>query len=321
MDKLDKIDRKILYELDKNSRGTDSKIAKKVHLSVPAVKYRIERLVKKGIIANFVTLINPAKFGKMIYKIYLRLQEASESVQDEIADYFIRKKKTFWVIKCDGAWDIITAVWVKDAVEFHDFFMEFSTKYNKYIIEKQITNQIEVLFFNRAYFTNSPGSEKCLWGGKLSEEKLDPLDMKILKLLPTNARMPVTEIARRVKSTPRSVSYRIKDLVRRKIILEFSVQLDVNKFNYDYYKSIIYLKNMTHEREMAFIEYCKQLGKILYFIKTIGPWELELEMEVRDYKEYNHVMKDLRKNFGDIIRNHETVLIVEEFKGEYNSLQ
>ena len=47
MIKLDLKDRKILYNLDINSRQTFKELARKVGLSKDSVKYRIDKLVEK----------------------------------------------------------------------------------------------------------------------------------------------------------------------------------------------------------------------------------------------------------------------------------
>ena len=65
--KLDKADLTILSELDKNCRITNSQLGKIVHKSRETVKYRIQQLREKGIIAGFITSINPSKLGYYIY--------------------------------------------------------------------------------------------------------------------------------------------------------------------------------------------------------------------------------------------------------------
>ena len=72
--KLDLKDRKILFELDLNSRQPYAAIAKKVGLSKQVVKFRVERLVRKGVIKKFVTLWNISKLGYSQYNIYLRFK-------------------------------------------------------------------------------------------------------------------------------------------------------------------------------------------------------------------------------------------------------
>ena len=72
--KLDLTDRKILAELDKNCRIHNSILAKKVHKSREAVKYRIQQLQKNGILTGFITSINPNKLGFYMFKVYLKLE-------------------------------------------------------------------------------------------------------------------------------------------------------------------------------------------------------------------------------------------------------
>src|SRR3990167_4126425 len=104
---LDKKDMKILYQLDLNSRQSDAEIAKKVRLNKNTVWYRINRLVENGVIRKFVTLINPVKFGKSVFKLYVRLQDVTDEAWNEIKDYLISNKQVFWVTKNEGGWDVI----------------------------------------------------------------------------------------------------------------------------------------------------------------------------------------------------------------------
>lgn len=317
---LDKKDMKILYQLDLNSRQSDAEIAKKVRLNKNTVWYRINRLMENGVIRKFVTLVNPVKFGKSVFKLYVRLQDMTDEAWNEIKIYLIQHKQVFWVTRNEGNWDIITAVWAKTPFDFYEFYSDFSARFNKFISEKQVTNQIEVPFFSRSYLSNGEGQVKCLWGGQVTEEKVDETDMKILEILAANARIPSAEIASKLKITPRIASYRIKEMMKRKIILAFSIELNQDTIDYDYYKVIFYLKSLTRQKENAFIEFCRSQGNIIYYIKTLGPWELELEIEAKNHKELNKIMNSIRKEFGDIIKSYEPLLITEEYKGEYNTL-
>ena len=65
--KLDEKDKKILYELDKNSRQGISSIAKKVRLSKEVVNYRIKNLEKRKIIKGYYAVLQrgwPTTFEK-----------------------------------------------------------------------------------------------------------------------------------------------------------------------------------------------------------------------------------------------------------------
>ena len=64
---IDNVDRRILYELDINARIPVTQLAKKLRLSREKVNYRINNLIKRGIIRKFVTMINPVKLGYSVF--------------------------------------------------------------------------------------------------------------------------------------------------------------------------------------------------------------------------------------------------------------
>jgi Lrp/AsnC family transcriptional regulator, leucine-responsive regulatory protein len=68
---MDDIDIGILRLLQKNARITVSDISSEINLSIPAVSERIKKLETTGIIEQYTTIINPAKFKKCLTAIIL----------------------------------------------------------------------------------------------------------------------------------------------------------------------------------------------------------------------------------------------------------
>ncbi|UCB58733.1 MAG: winged helix-turn-helix transcriptional regulator, partial [Thermoplasmatales archaeon] len=89
MEKLDLKDRKILYELDLNSRQSDSEIGRKVGLNKGMVNYRINRLIEKGIIRNFYTMIDASRLGYLSCRFFMKFQYDDLEKEKEIIDYFV----------------------------------------------------------------------------------------------------------------------------------------------------------------------------------------------------------------------------------------
>src|SRR3989339_2250709 len=77
MEELDLINSKIIYTLDFDARMPLSQLAKKVGISKQVVKYRIDNLVKRGIIKGFYTDINATKLGLEIYMVYFKFHKMS----------------------------------------------------------------------------------------------------------------------------------------------------------------------------------------------------------------------------------------------------
>lgn len=64
--KLDRIDIKILYELQKNGRITNVELAELVHLSPSPCLMRVKKLQAEGYIIGFSAQINVAKLGQTL---------------------------------------------------------------------------------------------------------------------------------------------------------------------------------------------------------------------------------------------------------------
>src|SRR3989344_1480190 len=118
MEKLDLKDRKILYQLDLDARQSDSHIAKKVKLSRDAVKYRINKLLEKGFINYFMTVLNSMKLGFNWYRTFFKFQNLTVEKEEEIIGWL--RDKASWITKVEGIWDLNTGIFVKDVYEYRD---------------------------------------------------------------------------------------------------------------------------------------------------------------------------------------------------------
>jgi DNA-binding Lrp family transcriptional regulator len=60
---LDGIDRRIVALLRENARRSFKDIGERVHLTAPAVKRRVDRLEREGVIRGYTTIVDPPAFG------------------------------------------------------------------------------------------------------------------------------------------------------------------------------------------------------------------------------------------------------------------
>lgn len=77
---MDKIDKKIILELQRDGRKSLTSLAKIVGLSVPALKERVERLEEQGVIEGYGARINLKKIGYELLAI-LRIRVAGLNIK------------------------------------------------------------------------------------------------------------------------------------------------------------------------------------------------------------------------------------------------
>lgn len=317
---MDKKDQKILHELDVNARQTNADIGKKVGLSREVVKYRIDRMVKEGIILRFSTIINFFKLGYQKYRLYLRLRNATKEKMEEICEYFTDNKKTEWVVMGSGAWDIIATFIVKNINEFDDEVQIVLNKYADFIQEKAELTTLYISHAPRGYLSEREFDYKkdiIFYRSVDKQEKIDNIDEEIIKILVNNARILITEIALKLNTTARIVQYKIKELEKKQIILSYKVTLDPNKMGNTFYKAIFYLGNTTKKRLDEFMNFCYTIKEGIWPQRLIGSWDAELDMEVSGYERFNEVVMDLRQKFSDILKKIDFFIVSKEYKLDF----
>ncbi len=122
---IDLKDKKILLELDLNSRTSFSSIAKKVNLSKEVVNYRINRLIENQVITNFTCIIDYSKINVLAFRTFLKLCNLEKEKFEEILNYLKRVSQIGWGVTIIGRWDINFIFWCRDVSEFSIFWKNF----------------------------------------------------------------------------------------------------------------------------------------------------------------------------------------------------
>lgn len=302
--KLDKADRIILAELDKNCRAPVSKLAKLSRKSRQSVEYRIKKLVENGIITSFNVAFNPHKMGHKLYKLYFRLKNIPEE-RKKLFAYLRNCGMVYWMGECEGQWDTIFGFFTtKTDYEFYEVKNELISKFGNIIIENYGDALLDVKQYPKMYFTGEI-SKPTMFGGEIVYNKISKLDLEILGKIVNNARMPLSQIAEEVKSTPQTVANRLKRMETLGIIIQYRMGVGLGELGLEYYKAIIHVEKYTKEDEKRMLEYISSLPNTQYYIRNL--WNIEPELVVSSYHEYCDIIDKLRQRFPNVIKTIDSV--------------
>ena len=102
--KIDAIDRKILYMLSQNCRISNTAIAKALKIKREVVAYRIKQLLERKVINGFFAHIDSRKLGFITHQVYLKLRSVSD--EKKIIQYLLPKKEVTCVLTFSGKYDL-----------------------------------------------------------------------------------------------------------------------------------------------------------------------------------------------------------------------
>jgi DNA-binding Lrp family transcriptional regulator len=119
---MDDIDGKILELLTENSRMSFSEIARYFGFSDVAIRKRVDKLVDKGIIKRFTTVVDHKKLGKQV-SAFVFFKTRSDKTQ-EVAEQLVSIDGVYDIYIALGVYDIITRVHCRDVGELRELTEE-----------------------------------------------------------------------------------------------------------------------------------------------------------------------------------------------------
>jgi len=318
MIKLHKKDLRIIQELDLDARQPTSIIARKTGLSKELANYRIKQLEKKGIIRGYYSLYNVSLLGYNLYKIFIKLQNISKAKEEEFIRYLLKIKQLGLIATCSGNYDMEIGVVSRSLLEFHKILEQITNEYGAYIKSKDVTTIIEMRQYNRKYlYDKTPQIKEFRYFSKEEPESYDDTDLKILEYLAHNGRKNNTDIEKALRISRKVAGNRIKKMLKNNIILGFRPLIDRDKIQMAYFRVLIKLQSMKEESVKKLFGYLKMSPNVMWINKTIGQWELEVELEIEDSKRCHDLVLELKHNFHSIIADANIIEIFKDYKYEF----
>jgi Lrp/AsnC family transcriptional regulator, leucine-responsive regulatory protein len=309
-------DKKILYVLDKNSRASFSQIAKATRISQETVRYRVNALKQSGVIQKFLTILNTTKLGNSYYQIMLKLQNVNEQRRKQILNFLEKNENVAWIGNLEGNYDIAFILYVNNQVMLQRIIKDLYEQFSKFIMKKSISINLSGEFFPRDYLVNKERVQIKKTGYVPFEKPivLDKIDKYICKLLSENARISSIEIANKLNISSDSVLQRLKKLKKENIILGHNLILNQEKIGQSHYKILIYLTNISKEKEEKLISFVRMNNRVIAIVKTLADWDYEIDLEVENVNQLKKFTMDLTNQFSIIIRDYDLIRIIDMLK-------
>ena len=186
---LDETDIDILRILFKDCRTSYRSIGLSVELSTNTVKARVKRLFSTSVIQDFSTMINPAAFGDP--KLCHLTIKDSKSLKETMNRLKLLGEPVM-KLDCIGGISVIVVA-----------------------IRKQEQQKIQLL----SEALKPAIVQNCFVGqSHPTTQKLRETEFKILKCLISNPRMEISEIARRISVSSKTISNRLEKMKENKML-------------------------------------------------------------------------------------------------------
>jgi len=321
---MDTIDRKLLYALDINSSLSYAELARVTRLPQELVRYRTLRLEREGIIQQTAGEIDFHLLGYLSFQILFRLQSVSEAKIKIIGKEFTKRPFVSWVARVEGKYQLEVVLRVVDPSALHNFLEAVNSSFGDVIAKRTLMVNVEQTHLSRDYLRNrkkrSPSEVRIpSTFGTLS---LDETDRSILRVLQQSARFGRKETATKliedskgkISYTPEGVANRLRALENRGVVRGYLLAIDNKRLQQQVYRVLFAFRQQSAEQQKRFLSCCRSEPRCVFYLRTLGEWDLELEFEVSSSGELREILARLTEVAGAEIKDYSILEQLEIYK-------
>lgn len=310
--KLDELDRNIIYELDLDSSQSYVELGKKLGEPNETIAFRVKRLVDRGYIKGFITIVNFLELNSHYFKIFYKFQNVDEGIEKRIIDWLSRHPRISYLAEVQGRYDLVCAPFGKDMHDLESFLNEFKKEFGRYLAEQEIMPVIATHRFNTRFCKPDGQLRRQTLSGKGSSYELDAIETKIIKELARNSRIKVSDLAIQLGMSITAINNRISALRRKDILCSAVLDIDFEKFGKGYYQ--IDISGANTDVVNGIVDFFATMPEAFFATRTLGKYDLALEMVLSSDDELNGIAKKIKDKFGS------NIIALDTFKLKQHSI-
>jgi DNA-binding Lrp family transcriptional regulator len=236
------------------------------------------------------------------------------SIKQEIIDFFVNSKYTFYVSLIEGSYDLQVDFLMGDPFKFEALLDEIREKFYSNLSFQSSKFYIRGEFFNYSFLLgeNSDKNESIRWEWKQQGIiDVDEFDYRILTELSKDARIPTKNIANNLNSTITKVNYRLKKLenqlfpkfFRKTEFNMYTINVDWYKIGYRWFHLQISLRDYSKKNQI--IAYLRNNPYLIRSFKFLNlDMDLHFTFLLKNMEQLRDIIEDITTNFPDSINDY-----------------
>lgn len=294
---MDKFDKKIIENLDKNSRLPLTKICKEIRLSKQSIARRINDLCSSKKLFSYFLVVDYFKLGLTNAVFFLSLNKTDKATLHEKIIKIEKIGSIAWVADFFGDYDLGVSIFYQSQNELNKVINKIQETFHDIIKETKIINMVQHNIFsfefdkkNRVDFNISHSDNSRL-------TIISQLQKRILGELSKNLRNSSTEIAKRLSTSPTVVRYNIKQLEKNKTILGYKLLINFGKFGFQWGLTFF---SCNHSPELnKLIAELKNDNRVILISRSVTN-DLLVDILYHDIAELKEFVEEYKLKFSNI---------------------
>jgi len=315
---MQKIDGDFIFFCTEDARKKQREIAKLLRRSPQRLKYTLQTYERQRIIHSPYAVIDYAYFGLLLFRVYFKSGYIAEKDREKILRILESHTYVVAAYEYSGEFDLCIEMMAPNASRFNKELRALCTSiptFNNYKIILNIVSHI----YPRNYLTRRTllVGQEIVIGGDRSLATFTDLEKKVIEKLWFHPRIRLTSLARETQSHVQTAKNTLESLHHKKIIRGTKYLLDSEQLGIYKFRMFLKLHNTSAEREKELLDFLRQTKEVFQVHKTVGDWDLEIDIESFEKTKNRYLMLSLRETYKDMIASFSIIEFFAMYKRTY----
>jgi DNA-binding Lrp family transcriptional regulator len=293
----------VLAAVEMNAQRSIGEISALTKLHTHTVTYCLATLKSKNILGPLRASIDKYKLGIAHLHLLFSINGAKMNQQDAVIKWLCKSPHTGWLAEIGGQHQYALSLRTRHRHKEAFAVKELGSIFPNVIRSQSISIITAIHSFGRR-FLGPTSIKRDSFKHEITEEEdldLDSVDYKILFGLSTLNYSSERELAALLQIPQATLRRRITTLESLSIIDGYYHHIDTSLLGYQLFKLQIVSPSLGSELSERLIQFAKEEEHVVHLIETLGGWQAELQIEVRDATHASEIANDVRRSLAHTI--------------------
>ncbi len=311
----------MLFLYGENARIKLKDLAVGLKKSSQLLKHTTERLVTLGVLRLPHAIIDYSQCGLLLFRVYFKGAYISDRDKAAIMQELAMNPYVTATYELEGEFDLVAEFMTPNPSRFNKEIKKLASiipTLNNYKVLLTVVTHI----YPRFYLPRNPllielvGNEVIV-GGDRKVVDFNSEQLGILKSVAVDPQIRYSTLASRVGINIKTATKMLHTLEKDKIIRGYRYTLAVSKLGGFHFRLFLNLHNVSAERESDLNHYFLRCKEVVQMSKTIGDWDVEVDIEALDKSKVRFLTLEIREKFKDIIQSFNMMEIYDSYSRKY----
>ena len=292
-------------------------VAKRARVTVPVVRNTLHRLAASGAIKR-ATLVNVYRLGLTEYDFYCSIGVDGRAERERFIGLLRQSPLVSYLVESGGSYQFLVTLAADSPWSIDEFFQQIGKRFGAAFVSAELMVCLRVILFTPKLLAPRLAAQPPIVITAEGEKvDLDSSARKLLSALTLHPTESSRSLARELGVPHSTVSYRIKALRERGVLLPSIWILNAQGLGLQEFRILISLRGIRSEVKSVLFKFCSQHANVTYLLEYLGPWQFAIGVLTHDAATATEIVNQIYDSLGRAIDKVAVCLIYQSRKVEF----